>query len=93
MKQLLLELIACLQHEKSNQLKVEIQLMLQKCVIEESDIPWVSPVIMVPKKDGKIGVYIDYWQLNSITLADHYPLPRIDDLIQSAKFCTPFTST
>ena len=33
------------------------------------------------KKDGGLRMCVDYLQLNKITEADKYPLPRIDELI------------
>lgn len=44
------------------------------------------------KKTGGIRICIDYRELNAITKADRYPLPRIDDLLHSAK-ATKFMST
>ncbi|XP_052738593.1 uncharacterized protein LOC128198270 [Bicyclus anynana] len=78
--------------QKTNILKVEINKMIAENIIEPCTSPWSSPVVLVPKKDGGTRVCIDYRQLNSITVADKYPLPRMDDLLHSAKQ-TPFMST
>ncbi len=43
------------------------------------------------KKDGQARLCIDYRKVNSVTIKDSYPLPRIDDIIDSvghAKFVT-----
>nr|GFC88202.1 putative reverse transcriptase domain-containing protein [Tanacetum cinerariifolium] len=32
------------------------------------------------KKDGSLQMYIDYLELNKLTVKNRYPLPRIDDL-------------
>ncbi len=43
-----------------------------------SDSQWVSPLVIVPKKNGKWRVCIDYRELNKATLKDHFPFPFID---------------
>ncbi|GBM91566.1 Transposon Ty3-I Gag-Pol polyprotein [Araneus ventricosus] len=48
--------------------------------------------ILIPKPDGKTCLCIDYRKLNKITVPDSYPLPKMDDLLQSAKHTT-FMST
>ena len=40
--------------------------------------PWASPIVLVKKKDGSVRFCIDYRKINSITVRDVYPLPRID---------------
>ena len=57
--------------------------MLQQGVIEPSTSPWASPVILVHKSDGTLRFCVDYRKLNSITIKDSYPLPRVDDLMDS----------
>ena len=42
---------------------------------------WASPMIIVPKKDGKWRICVDYKPLNAATRANHYPLPHIDDIL------------
>ncbi|CAF0888235.1 unnamed protein product [Rotaria sordida] len=63
--------------------------MLQGNVIVSSKSPWASPVILAPKKDGTLRFCIDYRKLNAMTICDAYPIPRIDDTLdslQEAKF-------
>jgi len=49
-------------------------------------------VVLVQKKDGTIRFYIDYRKVNGVTVKDSYPLPRIDDCLDTLSgshwFCT-----
>ena len=57
----------------------QIEQMLSRDVIEVSDSPWGSPIVLVKKKDGSYRYCIDYRRLNKISVKDAYPLPRPDD--------------
>ncbi|GJS24230.1 putative reverse transcriptase domain-containing protein [Tanacetum coccineum] len=62
--------------ELSDQLKE----LSDKGFIRLSSSPWGAPVLFVKKKDGSFRMCIDYQELNKLTVKNHYPLPRIDDL-------------
>ena len=61
----------------------EVEKMLSKGFIETSDSPWASPIVLVAKKDGSTRFCIDYRRLNDVTRKDSFPLPRIDETIES----------
>jgi hypothetical protein len=61
----------------------EINNMLDKGVIETSNYPWSSPIVLVRKKDGSIRFCIDYRKLNDVTIKDCYPIPRIDTTLDA----------
>nr|GEY80953.1 putative reverse transcriptase domain-containing protein [Tanacetum cinerariifolium] len=69
---------------KGKQLKDELSEQLQdlsdKGFIRPSSSHWGAPVLFVQKKDGSFRMYIDYRELNKLTVKNRYPLLRIDDL-------------
>ena len=62
------------------ELKKQLQELLDKGYIRPSVSPWGAPVLFVKKKDGTLQLCIDYQKLNQVTVKNKYPLPRIDDL-------------
>jgi len=61
----------------------EEQRMKDMGMIEPSESPWAAPVILVRKKDGVLTYCIDYQKLNDVTTKDSYPLPNIQDCLDS----------
>jgi Reverse transcriptase (RNA-dependent DNA polymerase) len=62
---------------------VEIHRILRAGVLEPVTSNWASPVVLVPKPDGSMRFCIDYRRLNTVTMRDSYPLPRMDECIDS----------
>ncbi|GJZ91330.1 putative reverse transcriptase domain-containing protein [Tanacetum coccineum] len=62
------------------ELAEQLQELSDKGFIRPSSVPWGAPVLFVKKKDGSFRMCIDYQELNKLTVKNHYPLPRIDDL-------------
>ena len=64
-------------------LKRELNELLKNDLIQESRSDYASPVVMVRKKDGSIHFCIDFRQLNSATRFDSYPLPRVNEVLDT----------
>ncbi len=53
--------------------------MLKLGVIEPSNSPWSSPIVMVP--DGTLRFCNNFRHLNEFSEFDGYPMPRVDELL------------
>ena len=46
-------------------------------------LEWLANVVVVPKKEGKWRVCVDYTNLNGACPKDSFPLPRIDQIVDA----------
>ena len=65
------------------ELKAYIKDLLNQGFITKSRSPYSSPCVVVHKKDGSMRLCIDYRELNSKTIADRHPIPKIQDTLDS----------
>ena len=66
--------------------------MLHDGIIEESESPWCSPVVLVRKKDGTFRFRVDLRAVNGVTKGFAMPLPRIDDSLDTLSQARWFTT-
>ena len=55
--------------------------MIDFGIVQSSSSSWAAPIVCVPKKDKSIRLCVDYRGLNSQTIFDPQPMPKIDEII------------
>ncbi len=69
--------------EKQQFIESEVRNLLARKIVRPSVSPWAAPVVVVPKKDGSSRLCVDYRGLNIKTHLDAYPMPQIQDILES----------
>ena len=71
----------CIPHAYHESVQKEIEELNEQGIIVPSESEWAAPIVLVGKKDGSLRLCVDYRRLNSLSKADAYPMPRIEELI------------
>ena len=71
--------------------------MLDQGIIRNSDSPWNSPIVLVPKKAGPDGkkkwrLVVDFRKVNEQTIKQIFPIPRIDEILDQLGHSRYFTT-
>jgi len=77
---------------KTDILKEELTKLINKKLIEPSNSEWSSPIVLVPKPNGKWRMCVDYRKVNDSTIKDSYSIPYIDEIFDSLNGATIFTT-
>ena len=72
--------------------KANLDKMINSGVIQESNSEWASPVCLVRKKCGGVRWCVDMRALNAVTVKDSYPLPRIEECLDTLHGAQYFNS-
>ena len=57
------------------------KLFEEKIIVALRFSKWVANLVLVRKKNGEIRIYIDFINLNKVSLKYHYPLPKMDHIL------------
>jgi len=61
----------------------QVKQLLKDGIIEESDSPWASAYVLAKKKNGEMRLCIDFRKLNAMTKKLVYPIPNIEDCLDT----------
>ena len=70
----------------------QVQQSLDTGVAQPSNSSWAAPIVMVRKKDQTSRLCVDYRLLNERTIKDAYPLPRIQDTLDTLSTARYFST-
>ena len=72
--------------------KQAVEDLKAKGVIRDSISPWASPIVLVAKKDGGVRPCVDYRKVNQLVKPEAFPLPRIQDCLDSVAGSSLFST-
>lgn len=84
--------LRCRSREAIKVLCQNVEAMLRAKVIRHSKSPWVSEPHLVKKADGTYRFCVDFRKLNKVRVQDEYPLPRLDNILDSLENSKYFTT-
>ncbi|GBN28995.1 Retrovirus-related Pol polyprotein from transposon opus [Araneus ventricosus] len=74
----------------------QINILLEAGIIQSSNSPYASPILLVRKPDGSYRLVADLRKLNEKAMPDNFPLPNLTemaDMLREAKFFTSMDLT
>ncbi|KAG0441069.1 Retrovirus-related Pol polyprotein from transposon 17.6, partial [Dictyocoela muelleri] len=87
---------SCMRYKRSKEDEViideKVREFLNKDLIKESESRYISPVVLVKKRNGEVRFCIDYRRLNKITVKKEFPIPLIEETLNELAGATVFST-
>ena len=77
--------------EEKDEVK-QIASWLKNGIVRQPQSDYVSPIVLVKKKNGSTRICVDYRQLNKKIVKDRYPLPLIEDELDALQRARTFST-
>jgi hypothetical protein len=52
---------------------------------------WLSPIVVILKKNGKLKIYVDFKKLKATMKKDPFPLPFTDEVLNKMAWCEAYS--
>ena len=65
-----------------NEFRAEINRMMEDDIIEYSQSPYTSPIVAIPKKNGKVRICLDTREINKMIINDRTSLGEIEEILK-----------
>ena len=81
-------------HACTKLIEKEVEKLQKQDIIEPAASPWLSPVLLLKKKNRDFRFCVDYRRVNKNTKRDTsmFPLPRVDDILENLRDSSVFTT-
>ena len=74
--------------QEKKEIEKQVIELLKKGWVQKSLIPYVVPMLLVPKKDESWRMCTDCRAINNITVKFRHPIPRLDDMLDELNGAT-----
>ena len=65
-----------------NEVRTEINRMMEEDIIEYSQSPYTSPIVAIPKKNGKVRICLDAREINKMIINDRTSPGEIEEILK-----------
>ena len=74
------------------EVRAHITDMINRRIVRPSTSNYCSPLVVVRKKNGKLRICTDFRAINSKTVPENNPIPKVQDIVDSLSGMTYFST-